>query len=147
MTGDLMTRTAVRRAQRRHALRCFQRGALQRVQHMEEILQLAREHAGDSAQSILQSIAIHRADVAGLGLPYHFANAADVAARSAGIKSKKVFQAHRAAHQMANVAKHDHFDVLDPPPPMEEWPLPLPPPVEHLEIENKIILEGTFACA
>ena len=44
---------------------------------------------------VLQSIAIRRADVAGLGLPFHFAGSANVAAHARGIKSKKVLVSHR----------------------------------------------------
>ena len=117
-TGDLMrNRTPKRRDDRKFAYRCYKNGALQRVQHLVEIAELATAVSSEEGLTLLKSIAVHRADADTLGYPIHFAAVANCNSKAAGHKTQATFVQHRLLHQAANVIKHDHSALSPPPPP------------------------------
>ena len=102
------TRTQRRRDQRQQALRCYRRGALQRMQHFDEFYNKLNISVDTEARELLASIAVHRADVDAAGFPIHFAATANAQSLSDGLKSVHTFKGHRKLHQQANRVKHDY---------------------------------------
>ena len=126
----MISRSQVRRAQRKHSALCFRSGALLKVHHQNELDHTAALAGSPEALVLLHSIGIHRADCDALQREVHFAAISNVHSRDCGFKSNSSFILHRALHRSANLVKHDV--VLCPPPP--------PPPLACAASEDDLLL-------
>ena len=108
-------RTELRRQQRKHSLKCWKIGALQKVAHERELGALSSLIHSPEMEVLAQSIAVHRADCQAVGVPFHYSAISNVNSRQAFHKSEKTFKQHRKLHSEANSIKHA-VDIYDPPP-------------------------------
>ena len=67
----ILSRTALRRQQRKHTLSCLRIGIKQQQVALLAASKFATLSNFDESQVLLQSIAVHRADCAALQLPVH----------------------------------------------------------------------------
>ena len=119
----MLSRTQLRRRQKKHSLHCFKLGAWQRASHEQEALHMLELLEDEELKTMAASVAIHRADCHRLHIPFHYAACSNSAAYAAQSKSRSCFKQHRLLHKMANLVKHDvDLGVIPTPPP--------PPPVE-----------------
>ena len=71
--GDQLSRTQLRRQKRLHLFKCVKIGAIQRLQHRNEQLEMQLLALSPESSKVLASIATHRNDCAAVGVPHHFA--------------------------------------------------------------------------
>jgi hypothetical protein len=115
-----LSRSQLRRAQRKHTAACYKAGALFRASHRKEVdIHNAIISSGE-VNVLVESLAAHRCDADTLGYEVHYAATANCLAKSAGNKSQRVFNEHRCLHQHANAIKHQQQQQqagTSPPPP------------------------------
>ena len=103
-----VSRTQLRRAQRKHTLSCRQ----------------ATLTASET--QVVQSVRIHKADCNVLQLPVRNPSEANSIAMLHGLKSSSQYNADRRLHRATGKYKHTHFPEGDDTPPPTPPPLPLP---------------------
>ena len=107
-----LTKTQVRRLQRKHTLQCYKAGALQRAAHTLECQLFDEMVSSEEASSLIHSVSIHRADCQQLNAEVHYANTSNCLAAENGHKSKATFKLHRSVHKEANEVKHGRLNVV-----------------------------------
>ena len=103
----MAARTVARRQKREHALKCLKLGALQRLHHMNESLQVKLLSLTEEGEVVLRSIGVHRADCFATDTPHHWSACSNLEALHAGLKSNTCYKAHKQMHGQANRIKHD----------------------------------------
>jgi len=127
-----LSRTQLRRAQRKHTLSC-----------LRQVVRQATLTASET--QVVQSVRLHKADCKVLQLPVRNPSEANNIAMLRGFKSSSQYNADRRLHRAAGKYKHTHFPDGDdkPPPPLPPPPLPLlsilsglPGAVHNLDLED-----------
>ena len=131
-----LTRTQLRRQQRKHSRQCLYVGALQRASHRLEGIKLEELVESNELAIIARSIATHRADCVAVQHPVHFAAVSNCQSMQGKHKSCRTYKQHKRLHQEANLIKHE-VDISESGGPSgQETAPPPPPPFEQVELHG-----------
>ena len=103
----VLTRTQLRRAEKKHTIECWKKGALQRDAHLLEASILETMATSIEARTILHSVAVHLADSSRLPYSCHLSSLSNLAAKQLHVKSTATYKGHQMLHQRANGLRHD----------------------------------------
>ena len=81
------SRTQVRREKRKHTVACYRAGALQRIQHVQEVENFRELSASDKGTTLLASVVVNKSDCQALKVPVHHAPVANFLTRANGMPS------------------------------------------------------------
>jgi hypothetical protein len=125
-----MTRSAARRAKRKHAHRCWKLGNTQLQMQVKALqTQLDLYDNQGPIDALVLSLAVHSADSEALGRNIHYASNASCCAKAAGIKTKSLHKQHLQVHREANNIKHNVFGQF------QQLFLPVPDAIECSDLE------------
>jgi hypothetical protein len=107
-----MTRTARRRAQRKHTHQCLVKG-IQQLKYQTQVFtnQVKIDQHG-YMDTVALSLALQLTDCQHLGHNVHFSSVASLAAKEAGWKTSSEHRRHLRTHKEANLIKHNVYDLL-----------------------------------